>query len=242
VVHSKGLQFYDGAKALIPSGTQLLSKRPEMFLPDRWPSYFSRAKGCYVWDLNGKKCIDMTIMGVGTNILGYGHAAVDASVRRAIRKGNMSTLSCPEEVNLAEKLIELHPWAEMVRFARSGGEANAIAIRIARTASGKEKVAVCGYHAWHDWYLSANLADDHNLDGHLLPGLEPKGVPRILRGTVFPIRYNQFEELEKLIKKENIGVVKMEVQRNELPQSGYLQRIRKLFTARGIVLIFDECT
>jgi len=237
-----GQALWKKAKTIIPGGNMLLSKRAEMFLPDLWPAYFSRAKGCHVWDLDGKKYVDMSIMGIGTNILGYGHPAVDEAVRQVVRKGNMSTLNCPEEVYLAEKLIELHPWAEMVRFARTGGEANAIAIRIARVATGKEKVAVCGYHGWHDWYLSANLADDHNLDGHLLPGLEPKGVPRNLKGTVFPFRYNQFEELENLVKRECIGIVKMEVERNEPPKPGYLQKIRKLCSDRGIVLIFDECT
>jgi len=237
-----GQKLWKRAKRVIPGGNMLLSKRAEMFLPDGWPTYFSRAKGCHVWDLDGKEYIDMSIMGVGTNILGYGHPEVDAAVQEAIRRGNMSTLNCPEEVTLAEKLIELHPWAEMVRLARSGGEANAIAIRIARAATGKERVAVCGYHGWHDWYLSANLADDQNLDGHLLPGLEPRGVPRNLKGTVFPFRYNHYEELENLVKQEGIGIVKMEVERNEPPQPGYLQKIRKLCSERGIVLIFDECT
>ena len=108
----------------------LFSKRPEMFLPDRWPSYFSKAKGCIVWDLDGNKFVDMSIMGVGTNILGYGHPEVDKAVQQVLEQGNMSTFNCPEEVYLAERLVELHPWADMVRFARSGGEANAIAIRI----------------------------------------------------------------------------------------------------------------
>ena len=156
----------------------LLSKRPEMFLPDHWPAYFSKSKGCEVWDLDNNHYIDMSIMGIGTNILGYGNEEVDDAVRSVISTGNMSTLNCPEEVYLAEKLIELHPWADMVKFARSGGEANAIAIRIARAACGKDKVAVCGYHGWHDWYLSANLGNDENLAGHLLPGLNPAGVPK----------------------------------------------------------------
>jgi len=143
---------------------------------------------------------------------------------------------------LAERLIELHPWAQMVRFARSGGEANAIAIRIARAASGRDKVAICGYHGWHDWYLSANLADDNGLDGHLLPGLEPKGVPRNLKGTVFPFNYNCLDELEALIQTHAIGVIKMEVSRNEGPAPGFLERVRELATQHGIVLIFDECT
>ena len=237
-----GQKLWKRAKNVIPGGNMLLSKRAEMFLPERWPAYFSKAKGCHVWDLDGKKYVDMSIMGIGTNILGYGHPAVDEAVRQTIRKGNMSTLNCPEEVYLAEKLIELHPWAEMARFARTGGEANAIAIRIARAATCREKVAVCGYHGWHDWYLSANLANDHNLDGHLLPGLDPKGVPRSLQGTVFPFRYNQYEELEAMVKRENIGIIKMEVERNEPPKDGYLQKIRKLCSDRGIVLIFDECT
>ena len=129
-------------------------------------------------------------MGIGTNILGYGNQEVDEAVRSVIDNGNMSTLNCPEEVYLAEKLIELHPWADMVRFARSGGEANSIGIRIARAASGKDNVAICGYHGWHDWYLSSNLGEEKNLDGHLLPGLEPNGVPRNLRGTVHPFQYN----------------------------------------------------
>lgn len=237
-----GQKLWKRAKQVIPGGNMLLSKRAEMFLPGQWPSYFSRAKGLKVWDLDGNEYIDMSIMGVGTNILGYGHSEVDASVFEVIRNGNMSTLNCPEEVLLAEKLIEIHPWADMARFARSGGEANAVAIRIARAAAGKDKVAICGYHGWHDWYLSANLADDASLDGHLLPGLQPNGVPRNLRGTVFPFTYNNYLELEELIKTEDIGVIKMEVARNAGPEDNFLHKVRQLATERGIVLVFDECT
>lgn len=160
----------------------------------------------------------------------------------AVTAGNMSTLNCPEEVYLAERLIELNPWADMVRFARTGGEANAIAIRIARAATGKDKVAICGYHGWHDWYLSANLGDDKNLAGHLLPGLDPRGVPQNLRGTVYPFEYNNFPALEALVETQDIGVIKMEVMRNKGPENNFLHRVRELATKRGIVLIFDECT
>ena len=191
-----GQKLWKRAKQVIPGGNMLLSKRAEMFLPDQWPTYFSKAKGCKVWDMDGNEYIDMSIMGIGTNTLGYGHPEIDAAVLRTVQAGNMSTFNCPEEVYLAEKLVELHPWADMVRFARSGGEANAIAIRIARAASGKDKVAICGYHGWHDWYLAANLGDDNHLAGHLLPGLDPKGVPQNLRGTVFPFTYNNYDELE----------------------------------------------
>jgi glutamate-1-semialdehyde 2,1-aminomutase len=237
-----GQKLWKRAKRVIPGGNMLLSKRAEMFLPERWPAYFSKAKGCRVWDLDGNEFIDMSIMGIGTNTLGYGHPEVDAVVREVIDKGNMSTLNCPEEVYLAEKLVAMHPWAEMARFARSGGEANAIAVRIARAASGKDKVAVCGYHGWHDWYLAANLGDDSSLDGHLLPGLEPKGVPRNLRGSILPFNYNDFDTLEKLTRDKEVGVIKMEVARTFSPQNDFLARVRKLATERGIVLIFDECS
>jgi len=239
-----GQKLYKRAKQLIPGGTMLLSKRPEMFLPEQWPSYFSKSKGCTVWDLDNNKYIDMSIMGIGTNILGYGHPEVDEAVIETVKNGNMSTFSCPEEVYLAEKLIDIHPWADMVRFARAGGEINSIAIRIARAATGKDKIAICGYHGWHDWYLSTNLNDDKNLDGHLLPGLEPNGVPRGLTGTTLPFNYNDIEQLENLINDNagQIAAIKMEVSRNEGPEKNYLQKVREIATKNNIVLIFDECT
>ena len=237
-----GQKLYKKAKMLIPGGTMLLSKRPEMFLPEHWPSYFSKAKGCQVWDLDGNEFTDMSIMGIGTNTLGYGNDEVDAAVMETVKKGNMSTLSCPEEVYLAEKLIEINPWADMVRFARSGGEANSIAIRIARAASGKDKVAICGYHGWHDWYLSANHNQGDGLSGHLLPGLSAKGVPENLKDTVYPFHYNNYEELLDIVNKNDIGVIKMEVVRNFGPEDNFLQKVRDLATSNNIVLIFDECT
>ncbi|WP_282787931.1 aminotransferase class III-fold pyridoxal phosphate-dependent enzyme [Flavobacterium croceum] len=238
----KGQDLYKKAKTLIPGGTMLLSKRPEMFLPELWPSYFSKSKGCKVWDLDGKELIDMSIMGIGTNTLGYGNDEVDAAVIETVKNGNMSTLNCPEEVYLAEKLIELNPWADMVRLARSGGEANAIAIRIARAASGRDKVAICGYHGWHDWYLSANHNAGDDLSSHLLPGLSPNGVPKDLKNTVLPFHYNNYEELESLVNDNDVGVIKMEVVRNFGPEDNFLQKVRDLATSKNIVLIFDECT
>jgi len=237
-----GQKLWRRAKNVIPGGNMLLSKRAEMFLPEQWPAYFSKAKGCNVWDLDGNEYIDMSIMGIGTNTLGYGHPEVDEAISQTVKSGNMSTFNCPEEVYLAERLIELHPWADMVRFARTGGEANSIAIRIARAASGKDKVAFCGYHGWHDWYLAANLEDEETLDGHLLKGLEPKGVPKNLRDTIYSFNYNCFDELEDLVNNHEIGVIQMEVSRNERPKNGFLEKIRELATAKEIILIFDECT
>ena len=239
----KGQDLYNKAKTLIPGGTMLLSKRPEMFLPDQWPAYFSKAKGCEVWDLDGNKLVDMCIMGIGTNTLGYGNEEVDEAVMQTVKSGNMSTLNCPEEVYLAEKLMEINPWADMVRFARSGGEANAISIRIARAASGRDNVAICGYHGWHDWYISANHnGGGDDLSGHLIPGLNPKGVPKNLKDTVFPFNYNNYQELVSIVEKNNIGVIKMEVVRNFGPEDNFLQKVRALATEKNIVLIFDECT
>ena len=238
----KGQKLWKRAKEIIPGGNMLLSKRAEMFLPDEWPAYFSRAKGCTVWDLDNNAYLDTGLMGVGTNTLGYGHDEVDAAVRGAIDAGNLSTLNCPDEVELAERLIELHEFADMVRFARTGGEANAIAIRIARAAAGRDGVAICGYHGWHDWYLSSNLGENDKLAGHLLPGLDPVGVPKALRGIVHPFAYNDLEALKSLVATKEIGVIKMEVSRNEGPQQGFLEGVRKLADDKGIVLVFDECT
>ena len=239
---SKGQKLWDKAKKVIPGGNMLLSKRAEMHLPNQWPSYFSKAKGCRVWDLDGREYIDMLYMGVGTNTLGYAHPEIDNAVIKAIKDSNMSTLNCPEEVLMAEKLVSIHSWSKKARFARSGGEACSIAIRIARAYSGKDKIAFCGYHGWQDWYLSANLSDNNNLSEHLLPGLSIKGVPMNLKKTALPFRYNDFKELEKIVNREDIGVICMEVVRNEEPKDDFLIRVRELAKNKGIVLIFDECT
>ncbi len=235
-----GQKLWKRAKRIIPGGNMLLSKRAEMFLPNNWPAYFKKSKGYHVWDLDGNKFSDLSIMGIGTNTLGYGHKEVDEAVSNVIKKGNMSTFNCPEEVFLAEKLVELHPWAEMVRLARTGGEANSIAIRIARAASGKDKVAFCGYHGWHDWYLASNLSNDKSLDGHLLPGLEPNGVPRGLAETALPFMYNNIEQLSEIISNNEIGVICMEVARSEELNNKFLSEVRELADKNNIVLVFDE--
>ncbi|MBU0677859.1 MAG: aminotransferase class III-fold pyridoxal phosphate-dependent enzyme [Verrucomicrobia bacterium] len=241
---NRGQQLYEKAKGLIPGGTQLLSKRPEMFLPDHWPSYYERAKGCHVWDLDGREYIDVTHNGVGSCILGYADPDVNAAVKAAVDAGNMSTLNCPDEVELAELLCELHPWADMTRFTRTGGESVAVAIRIARAASGKSKVAFAGYHGWSDWYLAANLAKPDILGkkGLLLSGLNPAGVPQELEGTALAFRHNHVEELEELVRKEgsDIGVIVCEPQRHEKPAPDFLSGLRRIASEIGAVLIFDE--
>jgi glutamate-1-semialdehyde 2,1-aminomutase len=240
----KSLEMQARARKRIPGGTQLLSKRPEMFAPGQWPGYYSRAKGIDVWDLDGNRYVDMSINAAGACVLGYADANVDAAVRRAVDTGTNSLFNCPEEVELADLLCMLHPWAEMVRYARAGGEAMAIAVRIARAYSKKDRVAFCGYHGWFDWYLAANLARGNNLDGHLLPGLEPAGVPRVLAGTSFPFRYNHAEELERIVKenKDEVGVIVMEPVRDSPPEKGFLEQVHEVAEESGAVLVFDEVT
>jgi glutamate-1-semialdehyde 2,1-aminomutase len=238
-----GQKLYDRAKQIIPGGNHLLSKRPELFLPDIWPSYYSKAKDCYVWDLDNNKFTDMSFMSVGTNSLGYANDSIDKYVIDSVTKGNLSTLNCPEEVELAEKLIDLHDWADMVRFARTGGEANAISIRIARAATGRDKIAICGYHGWHDWYIATNLNETDGLKNHLLNGISSAGVPKGLSNTVFPFNYNDIDALKKIITENtDLAAVKMEVVRSTEPKEGFLEEVRKLCSEYGIVLIFDECT
>jgi len=241
---NSGTELWEKAKTIVPGGNQLLSKRAEKFLPRLWPAYYSEARGCEVWDLDGNHYYDFAGMGVWSCILGYADSDVNGAVIKAIRKGSMCCLNCSEEVKLAERLIELHPWADMARFARTGGEACAIAVRIARAASGRSKVAFCGYHGWHDWYLSSNLGDSSNLDGQLLPGLEPNGVPRELKNTALPFNYNNIDELERWIQRypDKIGVIIMEPRRHQAPEPGFLESVRNIANRIGAVLIFDEVT
>lgn len=239
---SSGEKLWKRAQNVIAGGNMLLSKRPNMFLQMGWPTYFSKTSGCYVWDLDNVRYTDISLMGVGTNILGYSHPKVDEAVEKVVRDGNLSTLNAPEEVYLAEKLISIHPWASKVRFARTGGEANAVAIRLARAATGRNKIAFCGYHGWHDWYLSANLNNQNNLNEHLLPGLKYAGVPTELTNTSKPFHFNNLDEFKEVLNDNDLAAVVMEVMRNQEPEPGFLEAIREMTSKKGIVLIFDECT
>jgi glutamate-1-semialdehyde 2,1-aminomutase len=239
---SKSIKMQERAKKRIPGMTQLLSKRPDMFAPGVWPGYYSKAKGAEVWDLDSNKYIDMSIAGIGANVLGYADADVDAAVHKAIDVGTSSSLNCPEEVELAELLCEIHPWAEKVRFARTGGESMAMAVRIARAFTGKDKVAFCGYHGWHDWYLAANLGTENALGEHCIQGLDPRGVPNGLTGTAFPFRYNHLEELQDIVTrhKEDLAAIVMEPIRSKWPKPGFLEGARALATEIGAVFVMDE--
>ena len=235
---------YRHAKEIIPGGTQLLSKRPEIFAPDRWPAYYEQAIGCEVIDTSGRRFIDMSFNGILACILGFADPDVNAAVIRRVQMGSMATLQTHDEVVLAEKLLAIHPWAEMARFPRTGGESMAVAVRIARAATGREKVAICGYHGWHDWYLAANLGDrgPGELEKHLLPGLEPAGVPSGLKGTTLPFTYNNLDELKAILNtnKGEIAAIVMEPTRQVDPEPGFLESVRELADEAGAKLVFDE--
>ena len=239
----QGQTVYESALKLIPGGTQLLSKRPEMYAPGRWPPYFSEARGVEITDLDGRRFIDMSTMSVGACLLGYADPDVDAAVCRRVRNGSMASLNSGQEVELAEVLLDIHTWGDGVRFARGGGEALAVAVRIARATTHRDVVAFCGYHGWTDWYLAANLgAAENALGEHLLPGLDPAGVPRGLAGTVLPFRYNDISGLEAVVEKagSDLAAIVLEPTRNESPAAGFLERVRQLATEKGAVLVFDE--
>jgi glutamate-1-semialdehyde 2,1-aminomutase len=237
-------EHYRRGRELIPGGTQLLSKRPEMYAPGLWPAYYQSAKGIEVTDLDGRVFKDFSTMGIGACLLGYGCGAVDEAVIARIRNGSTSTLNAPEEVALAEKLVALHPWAQQARFTRAGGEAMSVAVRIARAVTGRSVVAVCGYHGWSDWYLAANLTGSDALGGHLLSGLEPAGVPVELAGTTFTFRYNHPEELEQIVAQHGarLAAIVMEPMRHDPPQEGFLEKVSAIAGRLGAVLIFDEIT
>jgi len=241
---SRTRDLRDRARALIPGGTQLLSKQPERFHPAEWPAYYARARGVEIEDLDGRRWIDVSIHGIGACPLGYADPDVDAAVVAAVRAGSMSILSCPEEVALAERLCELHPWAEQVRYARCGGEAMAVAVRIARASTGRDRVAFSGYHGWHDWYVAANLADRHALDAHLMSDLDPIGVPAALAGSALPFDATDVTSLERLLDAygPEIAAVVLEPARYDEPSFDQLARLRDVAHDAGCVLVFDEIT
>lgn len=239
----RSLSLYRRALELIPGGTQLVSRRPTRYANGVSPIYAVRAKGARFWDVDGNEYIDW-VSGIGAIILGYCDPVVDEAVRKQISSGTVYSINHELEVELAEELCRTIPCAEMVRYGKCGGEACAIAVRIARGATGRDKVLFCGYHGWHDWYLAANLAAEANLNAHLFPGIEPIGVPRALAGTALPFPYGDLTALGELLdrNKGQVAAVIMEPLRSEMPKAGYLEGVQKLCREHGAVLIFDEVT
>jgi glutamate-1-semialdehyde 2,1-aminomutase len=241
--NNSGLDLWRRALKVMPGGNGLLSKRPDRYAPDIWPTYYRSSHGVSVIDLDGNCYIDMAQMGLGSSILGYSNSELIDSVSDAIRQGVNCTLNAPEEVELAEVLLKLNPFAGGVRFTRSGGEAMAMAVRIARAYSGRSKVAFSGYHGWCDWYLATNLKGDDGLAEHLLPGLSAKGVPPGLAGSAIPFKYNDVADFERVMLQHNdIGVICIEGARYDFPEQSFLEAIFTYSKKRKIVIIYDEIT
>lgn len=233
---------YQEAKEIIPGGTQLLSKKPELYAPDYWPAYFQSAKGCRIVDLDGKSYYDFSNNSVGACLLGYGYEPVVDAVTKRIQMGSMCSLNAPEEVELAERLCAIHPWAEQVRFARSGGEIASVAVRIARATTGRDVVAVCGYHGWTDFYIAVNLGETEQEKGKLLDNMPPDGVPEGLRCTTVAFNYGNLLEFDAIIDRygDRLACVVMETARSCDPAPGFMEHIRAETKRVGALMVLDE--
>ena len=238
----KSLALQARAAKIIPGMNQLRSKRPDMFSRGVWPAYGAEAQGSHVCDLDGNEYIDFSLGGIGATVLGCADPDVDNVIHNVIATGSASSFNPPEEVYLAEKLVSLHPWAEMVRFARSGGEAMAMAVRIIRAATGKSKVVFCGYHGWMDWYIAANLGGTDALGGHLIGGLSTAGVPKERKGTSLPFRFNDIESFRKAIAEagDDLAGVVMEPKRNFDPEPEFMEEVHSTVKRLGVPLVIDE--
>ena len=233
--------LYARALELIPGGTQLVSRRPTRFAHGVSPVFAVRGQGARIWDVDGNEYIDWAT-GILAIILGYCDPVVDQAVIEQIHRGVNFSISTEVELELAEELVRTIPCAEMVRYTKGGGDACTVAVRIARGATGRDKILFCGYHGWHDWYLAANLDTAASLNAHLFPGIEPIGVPKALAGTAFPFPYGDAAALGTLLDdhKGEVAAVMMEPFRSERPPTGYLEEVARLTRAAGAVLIFDE--
>ena len=241
---NKGQKLLVKAKKIIPGGNQLLSKRSELFLPGFWPTYYKKAKGCKVWDLEDNVYYDFAGMGVTACVLGYSNDYLNKKLFNGLKTGSMCTLNAVEEIDLANELLKIHKWSGMAKFCKSGGEACMVAIRIARAYTNKNNIAFCGYHGWHDWYLATNMNNSKNLDKQLLPGLKPKGVSKSFKNSIKPFEYNNIESLKKIFKKKNndVGIIIMEPMRGVKPKENFLQQVYKIAKKYNALLIFDEIT
>ena len=241
---NKGQLLLRKAKKIIPGGNQLLSKRSEIFLPGLWPTYYKKAKGCRVWDLNNNVYYDFAGMGVTACVLGYSDDDINKSLNKGIKNGSMCTLNATEEIDLAKELLRIHRWSGMAKFCKSGGEACMVAIRIARAFTNKKNIAFCGYHGWHDWYLATNMGNSKNLDNQLLPGLKAKGVSDSFKNTIKPFMYNDINSLKKIFNKKNnnVGIIIMEPMRGVEPKNDFLKKVKAIAKKNKAILIFDEIT
>lgn len=215
------------ARKVIPSASQTFSKGPNQWVRGVSPHYLVRGEGAWVWDADGNKYLDY-LMALGPIILGYGNERVNEAVTRQLRDGTVFSQMHPLEVEVSELLVELIPCAEMVRFGKTGSDATTAAIRVSRAHTGRERVAICGYHGWHDWYIGTTTRDG--------------GVPGAVKGLSHTFAYNDADSLATLLAAHpgEFAAVILEPASVEAPKPGFLEAVRDIAHEHGAVLIFDE--
>lgn len=225
--YEKSTEFLTRAEATIPIGSQTFSKSRTQYPVGISPLFATRAKGPYIWDLDGNRYIDL-VSNLASITLGYRNRKVDAAVRKQMNLGNGFSLPSTLEAVVAEKITSLVPSAEMVRFGKNGTDATSAAIRLARAYTGRDYVAVCGYHGWQDWFIGSTSRN--------------KGVPKKTSALTLTFRYNDIKSLEKIFSKhpKGIAAVILEPMTNEFPENKFLNKTKKLCQKYGAVLIFDE--
>lgn len=220
-------QYWQRSQGLIPAGTQTLSKGPSQFVEGVTPKYIQRGSGSHVWDVDGNEYIDYP-MGLGPVILGHAHPVINAAVKDQLEMGSTFTHMHPIEVEVAELIRDMLPMAEMVRYGKNGSDATTAAVRCARAYTGRSKIAHCGYHSWHDWYIGGT---SRNL-----------GVPDWNQQQLLKFQYNDIESLHQLFVQhpDEIALVIMEPVVFDPPQNEFLQAVKALAEANGAVFCLDE--
>jgi glutamate-1-semialdehyde 2,1-aminomutase len=225
--YEKSTEFLTRAEATIPIGSQTFSKSRTQYPVGISPLFATRAKGPYVWDLDGNRYIDL-VSNLAAITLGYRNKKVDSAVRKQMSLGNGFSLPGTLETVVAEKITSLVPSAEMVRFGKNGTDATSAAIRLARAYTRRDYVAVCGYHGWQDWFIGSTSRN--------------KGVPKKTSALTLTFKYNDIKSLDRLFSKHPNGIaaVILEPMTNEFPENKFLEKTKKLCQKYGAVLIFDE--
>lgn len=220
----KSQELLHRAEGLIPACTQTLAKGPGQYVRGVAPSYVRRGKGAYLWDVDDNRYLDYT-MGVGPVVLGYSHPVVNRAIEEQLHDGITFSLMHPLEVEVSELLREMVPGIECVRFSKTGCDVTSAAVRLARAHTGKNTILCCGYHGWHDWYISVTDRSS--------------GVPQAVKDLTYTFSYNNIESVYDALDDDTAAII-LEPMVFEEPNDGFLQELRQICNERGIVLIFDE--
>ncbi len=223
----RSLALLTQARRFIPGASQTLSKASNMFVEGAYPVFLERGRGCRVWDVDGNEYVDY-ILGLASITLGYSYPAVNEAVARQLEHGSVFSLPHPLEAEVAERLTEIIPCAEMPRFLKTGAEADAAAVRVARAATGRDVILYCGYLGWHEW--------------HAITTPRSKGIPKDFGRLVVPFAYNDLGSLEAALEEHHgqVAAVMMEPALVDSPARGFLEGVKTAAHRHGALLIFDE--